>query len=191
MAKVELRQCEITGQWLPEDQLELFKGKLVGPDGKRVLLEGTPAGESRNMPFTWEQAVHVARRQRQVIRLAWLFGASFLVDITCAAIPTGDRIGGLCLSVAGVFNSLVMVLFGVAVFQLVTSLRRRGSLFFSILSAVGGPIGVCLAMFFVRRAARILQDQGLRTGPFGISEKHLKKPIKRDTPAPPDDYVKE
>ena len=39
-----LVQCEVTGNWVPEDEVVTFQGKRVGAEGKSILLERLRSG---------------------------------------------------------------------------------------------------------------------------------------------------
>ena len=40
-----LVQCEITGKWVPEDEIVEFQGRMVCAEGKELLLERLRSGE--------------------------------------------------------------------------------------------------------------------------------------------------
>lgn len=41
----EVVQCEITGEWLPEEDTVVFQGKRVSAQGKQILMDQLQAGE--------------------------------------------------------------------------------------------------------------------------------------------------
>lgn len=41
----DLVQCEVTGNWIPADEVITFQGKRVGAEGKAILLERLRSGE--------------------------------------------------------------------------------------------------------------------------------------------------
>ena len=111
----DLVQCEVTGRWVPPDEVVVIEGRRVCGEGKKILLEPLASGEG--MPGEVAYA-NISTRIRCAIRDQFLFaviGAAFLfvgVAVTAGGNPGGQHYPPLMLVLLGqLLPALITVLY--------------------------------------------------------------------------------
>ncbi len=91
-----MAQCEISGEWVPPDELVTFQGKRVSAAGKQILLDRLAAGE---LPAGAAAGIVViARAQRKLIKLVLLSILGIVLIFPLAAlIPSPVTIGFIAI----------------------------------------------------------------------------------------------
>lgn len=143
-------QCEVTGKWLPEDEVVTIQGMRVGAEGKQILLDKLKSGAA--LPGEIEVAGSGNRFGAMVVDNLVIMAVTIPLKIAVTLVVNGGTMqttGSAAAAAEGLANVVTIVL-AMAYFTLMHA--RRGQSLGKIVAKIkvirdnGGPIDFRTAM---------------------------------------------
>ncbi len=163
-----MAQCEISGEWVPADELVTFQGKRVSAAGKRMLLDRLSSGELPSGAAV--EIVAIARAQRKLLRLVLI---SIAGGLSAALIAAMHLPGVTAIIFVAAIGYLVLgVSYLLALYRLARACGSRWAWLY-VVTQFMSFIGLIALVILISKSNRMLRDAGLKVGLMGVKKSEI------------------
>ncbi len=167
-----MAQCEISGEWVPVDELVTFQGKRVSAAGKQMLLDQLAAGESP--AGTAAGVVAIAWAQRRLLRLVLIFISGVLLVAVVAVLrpSAGSVVLPVVLLIGGLGYLVMVVFYLIALYRLAEACGSRWAWLYVVAQFLS-ILGLISLLVLITKSNRMLRDAGLTVGLMGVKKSEI------------------